>query len=123
MLQSKRIITAEAEKENSNLKNLVESLSVKNSILEKELNVACKSSDDTMEKLKDVEGKCNHLQQNLDKLQEKLTNLENENHVLRQKAFNTPPMNNLAVAPKTLSEVIFLLPFPSSMLLLLTPLP
>jgi len=57
------------------------------------------------------------------RLQEKLTNLENENHVLRQKAFNTPAMNNLAVAPKTLSEVIFLLPFPSSMLLLLTPLP
>jgi len=49
------------------LQNLVESLSVKNSILEKELNVARKSSDDTMEKLKDVEGKCNHLQQNLDK--------------------------------------------------------
>jgi len=38
------------------------------------------------------------------RLQEKLTNLENENHVLRQKAFNTPTMNNLAVAPKTLSE-------------------
>ncbi|KAG2654452.1 protein OPAQUE1 [Panicum virgatum] len=104
LLQSKRIMTTEAEKENSNLKNLVESLSVKNSILEKELNVARKSSDDTMEKLKDVEGKCNHLQQNLDKLQEKLTNLENENHVLRQKAFNTPTMNNLVVAPKTLSE-------------------
>ena len=49
------------------LQNLVESLSVKNSVLEKELNVARKSSDDTMEKLKDVEGKCNHLQQNLDK--------------------------------------------------------
>lgn len=41
------------------------------------------------------------------RLQEKLTNLENENHVLRQKAFNMPPMNNLAVTPKTLSEVIF----------------
>ncbi|KAG2661991.1 hypothetical protein PVAP13_1KG112192 [Panicum virgatum] len=43
MLQSKRIMTAEAEKENSNLKNLVESLSVKNSVLEKELNVARKT--------------------------------------------------------------------------------
>ncbi|CAO2047305.1 unnamed protein product [Urochloa humidicola] len=104
ILQSKRIVTAEAEKENSNLKNLVESLSMKNSVLEKELNVARKSSDDTMEKLKDVEGKCNHLQQNLDKLQEKLTNMENENLVLRQKAFNMAPMNNLAVAPKTFSE-------------------
>jgi hypothetical protein len=47
--------------------NLVESLSMKNSILENELTVTRKSSDDTMEKLKDVEGKCNHLQQNLDK--------------------------------------------------------
>lgn len=46
---------------------MVESLSMKNSTLEKDLNVARKSSDDTMEKLKDVEGKCNHLQQNLDK--------------------------------------------------------
>ncbi|XP_066322752.1 protein OPAQUE1-like isoform X2 [Miscanthus floridulus] len=104
MLQSKKIMSAEAEKENSNLKNLVESLSMKNSILENKLAVTRKSSDDTMEKLKDVEGKCNHLQQNLDKLQEKLTNLENENHVLRQKAFNMPTMNNLSVAPKTLSE-------------------
>ncbi|XP_066332641.1 protein OPAQUE1 [Miscanthus floridulus] len=104
MLQSKKIMSAEAEKENSNLKNLVESLSMKNSVLENELAVTRKSSDDTMEKLKDVEGKCNHLQQNLDKLQEKLTNLENENHVLRQKAFNMPTMNNLSVAPKTLSE-------------------
>lgn len=41
------------------------------------------------------------------RLQEKLTNLENENHVLRQKAFNMPTMNNLPVAPKTLSEVPF----------------
>ncbi|WVZ73418.1 hypothetical protein U9M48_021725 [Paspalum notatum var. saurae] len=104
MLQSKKIMTAEAEKENSDLKNLVESLSMKNSKLEKELTVARKSSDDTMEKLKDVEGKCNHLQQNLDKLQEKLTNLENENHVLRQKAFNMPTMNNLSVTPKKVSE-------------------
>jgi myosin-5 len=40
---------------------------MKNSILENELAVTRKSSDDTMEKLKDVEGKCNHLQQNLDK--------------------------------------------------------
>ncbi|XP_062221813.1 protein OPAQUE1-like isoform X3 [Phragmites australis] len=104
MLQNKKIMTAEAEKENSNLKNLVESLSMKNSILENELTVACKSTDDTMEKLKDVERKCNHLQQNLDKLQEKLKNLENENHVLRQKAFNMDSVNNLSAAPKTISE-------------------
>ncbi|KAJ1281297.1 hypothetical protein BS78_04G295700 [Paspalum vaginatum] len=104
MLQSRKVMTAEAEKENSNLKNLVESLSMKNSKLENELTVARKSSDDTMEKLKDVEGKCNHLQQNLDKLQEKLTNLENENHVLRQKAFNMPTMSNLSVTSKTVSE-------------------
>ncbi|KAK3159258.1 hypothetical protein QOZ80_2AG0147890 [Eleusine coracana subsp. coracana] len=101
MLQSKRVMTAEAEKENINLKNLVESLSTKNSVLENELTVARKSSDDTMKKLKDVEGKCNHLQQNLDKLQEKLTNMENENHILRQKAFS---INNLPAGPKTLSE-------------------
>ena len=35
--------------------------------MENELSTARKSSDDTMEKLKDVEGKCTHLQQNLDK--------------------------------------------------------
>ncbi|KQK01634.1 protein OPAQUE1 [Brachypodium distachyon] len=96
MLRSNKILKAETEKENSNLKNIVESLSKKNTLLENELSTARRSSDDTMEKLKDVEGKCTHLQQNLDKLQEKLTNLENENHVLRQKAFN--------ISPKTLSE-------------------
>ncbi|VAI50122.1 unnamed protein product [Triticum turgidum subsp. durum] len=91
MLCSNKILKAEEEKENSNLKNIVESLSEKNSLLETELSTARKNSDDTMEKLKDVEGKCTRLQQNLDKLQEKLTNLENENHVLRQKAFSITP--------------------------------
>ena len=47
--------------------NIVESLSEKNSLLENELSTARKNSDDTMEKLKDVEGKCTRLQQNLDK--------------------------------------------------------
>jgi hypothetical protein len=56
------------------------------------------------------------------RLQEKLTNLENENHVLRQKAFNMPPMNNLAVTPRTLPEVIFFVNNSQFMLLLLTPL-
>ncbi|KAM0836949.1 hypothetical protein ACQ4PT_061982 [Festuca glaucescens] len=96
MLRSNKILKAEEEKQNSNLKNIVKSLSEKNSLLENELSTARKSSDDTMEKLKDVEGKCTHLQQNLVKLQEKLTNLENENHVLRNKAFN--------ISPKTVSE-------------------
>uniref|UniRef100_A0A0D9VLR8 Myosin motor domain-containing protein n=1 Tax=Leersia perrieri TaxID=77586 RepID=A0A0D9VLR8_9ORYZ len=104
MLRSSKIMTAEAEKENSNLKNLVESLSKKNSSLENELTAARKGSDDTMEKLKDVEGKCNHLQQNLDKLQGKLANLENENHVLRQKALNMSPLNNMPMSTKALSE-------------------
>ncbi|EMS63508.1 Myosin-J heavy chain [Triticum urartu] len=98
MLCSNKILKAEEEKENSNLKNIVESLSEKNSLLETELSTARKNSDDTMEKLKDVEGKCTRLQQNLDKLQEKLTNLENENHVLRQKAFS--------ITPKPLPEVL-----------------
>lgn len=95
-LRSNKILKAEEEKQNSNLKNIVKSLSEKNSSLENELSTARKSSDDTMEKLKDVEGKCTHLQKNLDKLQEKLANLENENHVLRNKAFN--------ISPKTVSE-------------------
>uniref|UniRef100_A0ACD5YU73 Uncharacterized protein n=1 Tax=Avena sativa TaxID=4498 RepID=A0ACD5YU73_AVESA len=95
-LRSNKILKAEEEKQNSNLKNIVKSLSEKNSLLEIELSTARKSSDNTMEKLKDVEGKCTHLQQNLVKLQEKLTNLENENHVLRNKAFN--------ISPKTVSE-------------------
>uniref|UniRef100_A0A0E0NLN8 Myosin heavy chain n=1 Tax=Oryza rufipogon TaxID=4529 RepID=A0A0E0NLN8_ORYRU len=104
MLQGSKIMTAEAEKENSNLKNLVESLSKRNSSLEYELTSARKGSDDTMKKLKDVEGKCNHLQQNLDKLQEKLTNLENENHVLRQKALNMSPLNNMSMATKAFPQ-------------------
>uniref|UniRef100_A0A453PRS4 Myosin motor domain-containing protein n=1 Tax=Aegilops tauschii subsp. strangulata TaxID=200361 RepID=A0A453PRS4_AEGTS len=102
MLRSNKILKAEEENENSNLKNIVESLSEKNSLLENELSTARKNSDDTMEKLKDVEGKCTRLQQNLDKLQEKLTNLENENHVLRQKAFS--------ITPKPLPELTDLFP-------------
>ena len=104
MLQGSKIMTAEAEKENSNLKNLVESLSKRNSSLEYELTSARKGSDDTMKKLKDVEGKCNHLQQNLDKLQEKLTNMENENHVLRQKALNMSPLNNMPMTTKAFPQ-------------------
>uniref|UniRef100_A0A0E0K5W3 Myosin motor domain-containing protein n=1 Tax=Oryza punctata TaxID=4537 RepID=A0A0E0K5W3_ORYPU len=109
MLRGSKIMTAEAEKENSNLKNLVESLSKKNLSLEYELTSARKGSDDTMKKLKDVEGKCNHLQQNLDKLQEKLTNLENENHVLRQKALNMSPLNNMSMTTKAFPQVLLLI--------------
>ncbi|EEC66759.1 hypothetical protein OsI_33135 [Oryza sativa Indica Group] len=104
MLRSSKIMTAEAERENSNLKNLVESLSKNNSSLEYELTSARKGSDATMKKLKDVEGKCNHLQQNLDKLQEKLTNMENENHVLRQKALNMSPLNNMPMTTKAFPQ-------------------
>jgi myosin-5 len=86
------------------VQNLVESLSKNNSSLEYELTSARKGSDATMKKLKDVEGKCNHLQQNLDKLQEKLTNMENENHVLRQKALNMSPLNNMPMTTKAFPQ-------------------
>ncbi|CAL5340856.1 unnamed protein product [Camellia sinensis] len=67
------------------------------SVLEQELIKAKDDTNDTMKKLREVDKTCSQLQQNLEKrcfvntsLEEKLCNLEDENHVLRQKALSSP---------------------------------
>ncbi|OAY85788.1 Myosin-15 [Ananas comosus] len=104
ILQKNLIDMEEVKKQNSYLKKSVESITRRNSELESELAKSRKCSDDTLEKLQDAEGKCRQLQQNLDKLEEKLSNLENENHILRQKAFSLSPMDNLSSHVKPFSE-------------------
>ncbi|XP_038985415.1 protein OPAQUE1 isoform X2 [Phoenix dactylifera] len=84
----------ELKKENLYLKNSVESLGKRNSELENELLDARKCSDDTLEKLRDSEAKCIQLRKNLHNLEEKLSNLQDENHVLRQKALSVSPMKS-----------------------------
>ncbi|XP_020107085.1 protein OPAQUE1-like isoform X2 [Ananas comosus] len=104
ILQKNLIDMEEVKKQNSYLKKSVESITRRNSELESELAKSRKCSDDTLEKLQGAEGKCRQLQQNLDKLEEKLSNLENENHILRQKAFSLSPMDNLSSHVKPFSE-------------------
>ncbi|KAI8030222.1 Protein OPAQUE1 [Camellia lanceoleosa] len=67
------------------------------SVLEQELIKAKDDTNDTMKKFREVDKTCSQLQQNLEKrcfvntsLEEKLWNLEDENHVLRQKALSSP---------------------------------
>ncbi|KAK9081486.1 hypothetical protein Syun_030810 [Stephania yunnanensis] len=95
---------AELRKENALLKNLVDSLKEQNSALELELAKAQKDTDHTMEKLREVENNYFQLRENLQSMEGKLSNLANENHVLRQKALSSSPKSNRSGFAKTLSE-------------------
>ncbi|KAL6883729.1 hypothetical protein ACP4OV_011143 [Aristida adscensionis] len=67
------------------------SLKAKNTEMEQELLKAQKCSHDNMDKLQDVEKNYLHLRHNLQNLEDKISNLEDENHLLRQKALNLSP--------------------------------
>ncbi|KAL5995333.1 hypothetical protein ACLOJK_025391 [Asimina triloba] len=77
----------------------VESLTKDNLSMEQELLKARKDCSETIDKLQEVEKKSAQLQQNLLRsssiLEEKLSNLDEENHVLRQKALSLSPRSNL----------------------------
>ncbi|KAF6146596.1 hypothetical protein GIB67_008882 [Kingdonia uniflora] len=102
-LQRKLAGMEELIKQNTYLKTSFESFGKKSSSMELELIKARKDNNDTMEKLREVEDKHLQLQQNLQSLEEKLSNLENENHILRQKALNSPRSNRSGFV-KTYSE-------------------
>ncbi|ONK66111.1 uncharacterized protein A4U43_C06F4260 [Asparagus officinalis] len=105
MLESSLEEMAEVRKENFNLKNSVESLAKKNSDLESDLQKVRNHSNETLKKLQDMETKYVQLQQNLQSMEDKLSTLQDENHILRQNAISTsPPANNLSVVPKFFSE-------------------
>ncbi|CAN1217160.1 XI-I [Linum perenne] len=95
---------AELRKENAYLKGSVDILEKKNCALELELVQAQKHTGDTVGKMKDLEGKCFQLQQNVQSLEKKLALLEDENHVLRQKALSVSPKGNNSSLVKSLSE-------------------
>ncbi|OVA08348.1 IQ motif [Macleaya cordata] len=105
-LECRIIEMEELRKENSCLKSSSESLAKENSAVKLDLIKAQKDSNDTLEKLREVEEKYLHLQQNFQSLEEKLSNLEEENHVLRQKALCTSPKINRPGYTKPFTEVI-----------------
>ncbi|XP_051151183.1 myosin-15 isoform X2 [Andrographis paniculata] len=94
----------ELKNENTILKNSLSALAEKNSMLEAELSQAKEDARSTIAKLKDVETTCSQLQLNLQSMQDKLSNLEDENHVLRQKALNVSPNSNGGGYAKPLPE-------------------
>ncbi|GMQ02370.1 hypothetical protein CsSME_00048636 [Camellia sinensis var. sinensis] len=89
-LEREIVALAELKNENALLKSSINTLEKKNSVLEQELIKAKDDTNDTMKKLREVDKTCSQLQQNLQSLEEKLCNLEDENHVLRQKALSSP---------------------------------
>ncbi|KAJ3702510.1 hypothetical protein LUZ61_006215 [Rhynchospora tenuis] len=93
----------EMGRENILLKNQVDSLSKKNEETDKELLKAQKSSDENMKKLNDLESRYSHLCRNFENLELKLSNLEEENQILRQKALCLTP-RGLSVAIRPFSE-------------------
>ncbi|KAL1552298.1 myosin-15 [Salvia divinorum] len=82
--------------ENSVLKSSLSALEEKNSMLESELARTKEEANGTITKLQEVENTCLQLQQNLRSMEEKLSNLENENHILRQKTLFVTPRTNRA---------------------------
>ncbi|KAH7656520.1 Myosin ATPase protein [Dioscorea alata] len=94
----------ELNKQNSLLRNSLDSLTKQNMEMEQELLKARKYGDDTFNKLQGVEEEYSLLQRNMQSLEEKLSSLEDENHILRQKALSLSPMNYFPGTVKPLTE-------------------
>eukprot|EP00268_Persea_americana_P060201 TRINITY_DN7465_c0_g1_i4.p1 TRINITY_DN7465_c0_g1~~TRINITY_DN7465_c0_g1_i4.p1 ORF type:complete len:1579 (-),score=282.61 TRINITY_DN7465_c0_g1_i4:597-5333(-) len=94
----------ELSKENVLLKSSLESLTKKNIAMEQDLLATREDCNGTMNKLQEVELKYLQLQQNIQSLEEKLSNLEDENHVLRTKAIGVSPASNLSGYIRSFSE-------------------
>ncbi|KAL3330176.1 hypothetical protein AABB24_034168 [Solanum stoloniferum] len=94
----------ELRNENTFLKSSLSALEEKNSALEHELIKGKEESTDTIAKLRAVEETCSQLQQNLKSMEEKLSNSEDENHILRQKALSATPRSNRPGFAKSFSD-------------------
>ncbi|XAR57538.1 Myosin ATPase [Bertholletia excelsa] len=90
-LEREIISMADLRNENAVLKSSLNSLEKNNSLLQLELVKAKEDNDDTLKKLQEVQERFAQLQKNLQSMEEKLCNLEDENHVLRQKALSASP--------------------------------
>ncbi|KAF3446114.1 hypothetical protein FNV43_RR11293 [Rhamnella rubrinervis] len=103
-LERELIAMAELRKENALLRSSMNALEKKNSALEIELRKAQKDSNDTIEKLREFEVKCSQLQQNVKSLEQKVSLLEDENHIMRQKTLSASPKSNRPGFARALPE-------------------
>ncbi|CAL0322684.1 unnamed protein product [Lupinus luteus] len=94
----------EVRKENALLKGSLDAFEKKYAALELELMNSQKSCNENVEKLREFEQKCSQLERNVKSLGERVLNLEDENHVLRQKAISAPPKSNRPGFAKSFSE-------------------
>ncbi|KAJ6361736.1 hypothetical protein OIU78_002208 [Salix suchowensis] len=67
-------------------------------------NALLKNGNDTTVKLREIEEKCSQFQQNVRSLEEKLSHLEDENHVLRQKTLTPSSKSNRPGFVRAFSE-------------------
>ncbi|KAL0330634.1 UNVERIFIED_CONTAM: protein OPAQUE1, partial [Sesamum angustifolium] len=86
----------ELRNENALLKSSLNALAEKNSMLESELAQTKDDASSTIAKLQQVEKSCLQLQMSLRSMEEKLSSLEAENNILRQKTLNVSPRSNRA---------------------------
>ncbi|KAL9226907.1 hypothetical protein vseg_002666 [Gypsophila vaccaria] len=93
--------------ENATLRSSFENLEKKNLLLEAELSKSQKENEISIQKLHEVEQKCEQLQQNIRSMEEKMSNLESENLVLRQKALSLTPRSNRPGFVKPFSEQMY----------------
>ncbi|TKY74852.1 Myosin-15 protein [Spatholobus suberectus] len=103
-LERELVAMDEVRKENALLKGSLNAFEKKRTALELELVNARKDHDETIKKMREFEHKCSQLGQNVKSLEEKLLSLEDENHVLRQKALSVSPKSNHQGFTKSLSE-------------------
>ncbi|KAH1109949.1 hypothetical protein AAZX31_04G055100 [Glycine max] len=103
-LERELVAMDEVRKENALLKGSLDAFEKKSTALELELVNARKDHDKTIQKMREFEDKCSELGQNVKSLEEKLSILEDENHVLRQKALSVSPKSNHRGLTKSLSE-------------------
>lgn len=103
-LEREILSVTELRNENTFLKSSLSALEEKNSALEHELIKGKEESTDTIAKLRAVEETCSQLQQNLKSMEEKLSNSEDENHILRQKALSATPRSNRPGFAKSFSD-------------------
>ncbi|XP_027903170.1 myosin-15-like isoform X2 [Vigna unguiculata] len=128
-LERELVAMDEVRKENAQLKGSLDAFEKKSMALELELVSARKDQDKTIQKMREFENKCSQLGQDVKSLQEKLFTLEDENHVLRQKALTVSPKSNHrgltksfsekhsnAIAPRTEQKPIFESPTPTKLI-------
>ncbi|GAB2250859.1 hypothetical protein Droror1_Dr00017109 [Drosera rotundifolia] len=129
-LQKELLRMEDLRRENLILKGSLDDLEKKNASLQAVIDKAQKDSDYLIKQLNDFESKYEQLQQSLKSLEEKKSNLEDENLVLRQKAFSmstkiTSPKSNRSGSVRQISNNYSgadLLPFIEPRVLFETPI-